>query len=261
LDSERLYVDLLFRASKKYASWDPEIVVKVGDYGRISTGRTGLRFWQRNKGTFVKEGNIYEDGKAEKYGIPESKEYGADATEGDTWIVSENAEAIDVSAAVQGQTPVFAQCKIKGAFRFSNDRGAILVMDNDAISTIEPPGCLRKLLKDPSMRNLVLVSQVHRCAAYARLLTAKNGASIAIGLSILPPVTVSGVASASVDVDASWVRSSNSGNFKSKVNKNGNREYYPLFRLVSLREKAVSTGVRGESDEGLPDAVPPWING
>lgn len=102
LDSERLYVDLLFRASKKYASWDPEVVVRVGDYGRISVGRTGFRFWQRNKGTFLKEGNIYDDGQAKTYKIPEPNEYGADATaKGDMWIVSENAEAIDVSGAAE----------------------------------------------------------------------------------------------------------------------------------------------------------------
>lgn len=128
-------------------------------------------------------------------------------------------------------------------------------MDNDSITTIEPPGCLRRLLQDPTMSDLVLVSQVHRCASYARLLTAKGGASIAIGLSVLPPVSEAG----SVSGNISWVRSSNSGNFKSKVNKNGNRDYYPLFRLVSLKGKAVSTGLRGEFDGDLPDAVPPWM--
>lgn len=105
------------------------------------------------------------------------------------------------------------------------------------------------------MRNKVLVSQVHRCASYARLLTAESGASVAVGLSVQPPI--SGVASASSDVN--WVRSSNSGNFKSRANKTGNRDYYPLFRLVSLTEKDTSTGLRGRSDLGLPDAVPPWM--
>ncbi|KAJ7193789.1 hypothetical protein GGX14DRAFT_405164 [Mycena pura] len=277
LDSERTYVDLLFRASKKYASWDPEVVsppvakkfladtnfeipVNVGDWGRISRGRRGLAFWRKN-GVFVKEGNIFQDGKATKYNIPESVEYGHEASEGETWVVSQNAEQVDVSASVGGITPAIAQCKVKGAFKFSSGRGAILVMDNDTISSIDPPGSLRRLLEDPSMRDLVVVSEVHSCSSYARLLTAQGGSTVALGLSVEPPV--GGVAAATAN--ANWVRSVSSGNFKAQVNKNGHRKYYPLFRLVSLTEKATSTGMRGgdESDDSdsllpLPDAEPAW---
>jgi hypothetical protein len=102
LNCERTYVDLLIRASKKYASWDPEVQVVVGDWGRITTGRTGLAFWRRARGTFLKQGNIYDDGKAEEYGIPQPKEYGTKATEGITWIVSRNAEDCDIDLVAGG---------------------------------------------------------------------------------------------------------------------------------------------------------------
>lgn len=131
-------------------------------------------------------------------------------------------------------------------------------MDNDTISTVDPPGSLRRLLDDESMRGCVIVSEVHRCSSFARLLTAKDGGRIAIGLSVQPPV--SGVVSATAN--ANWVHSSQAGNFKSKVNKSGSREFYPLFRLVSLTDESVSTGLRRSLDDGeppLPDAVPPWL--
>ena len=102
LDSERLYVDLLFRVSKKYASWDPEVPVEVGDWGRITAGSTGLAFWRRGRGTFLKEGNIYTDGKAAEQGIPSPTQFGAGATEGVSWIVSQNVEECDVDATVGG---------------------------------------------------------------------------------------------------------------------------------------------------------------
>lgn len=132
-------------------------------------------------------------------------------------------------------------------------------MDNDSISVIDPPGALRKLLEDASMRGFVVVSEVHQCSSYARLLTAEAGSTVALGLSVEPPV--SGVASASAN--ATWVRNASSGNFRSKVDKKSERRFYPLFRLVSLTEKATSTGLRGEWDESdavapLPDAEPPW---
>jgi hypothetical protein len=98
-DSERKYVDLLFRVSKKYASWDPEIPVRVGDWGRITTGRTGFAFWRRGGGTFLKEGNIYDDGKAEHHNIPHPEEHGRDADLAVSWIASANAQACDISLA------------------------------------------------------------------------------------------------------------------------------------------------------------------
>lgn len=106
LDSEREYVDLLFRASKKYANWDPEVAVLVGDWGKITAGNTGWAFWRRGRGTFLKEGNIYEDGKAEKYGIPTPKEFGLDATKGITWIVSENVRDCEANIAVGGYVTI-----------------------------------------------------------------------------------------------------------------------------------------------------------
>jgi hypothetical protein len=100
LDSERLYVDLLFRASKKYASWDPEVAVEVGDWGLITKGKTGIAFWRKRQGTFLKEGNIYQDGRAEKHGIPAPKESGLEASEGVNCIVSQNAEELDISGSI-----------------------------------------------------------------------------------------------------------------------------------------------------------------
>ena len=106
IDSERKFVDLLYRVSKKYAAWDPELPVHVGDYGVISTGRTGLLFFRKGRGTFIKEGNIYDDGLAEEFGIPKPKEYGdegGDETgEGVSWIVSENAREFDVDLSPGG---------------------------------------------------------------------------------------------------------------------------------------------------------------
>lgn len=98
LDSERTYVELIHGACKKYGNWDPEIEIKAGDFGRITKGRTGIAFW-RKKGVFVKEGNIFEDGIAEKHKIPKPKDIGQGRAGGDTWVVSQNAEQIDVSVA------------------------------------------------------------------------------------------------------------------------------------------------------------------
>jgi len=133
-------------------------------------------------------------------------------------------------------------------------------MDNDTVSTIDPPGVLRRLLDDESMKGLVIVSEAHKSSSFARLLTAEGTSNIAIGLSVEPPVSgaVSGTA------NAKWVRSSSAGNFKTKINKDGKRVFTPLFRLVSLVDKQVSSGMRGGDDDevdlSLPEASPPWFD-
>ena len=153
------------------------------------------------------------------------------------------------------QTPALVSCKAKGAFKFVSGRGAIIAMNNDTISTIDSPGKLRRLLDEEKIKGLVIVSEVHRCSSYARFLATENGATVALGLSVQVPGD-----SASANLDAKWVRNSSAGNFKARVNATGKRDFYPLFRLVSLTEGDVSTGLRGELDEDppLPDAIPPW---
>ena len=114
-------------------------------------------------------------------------------------------------------------------------------MENDTVTTIDPPGVIRRLLDDPSMKGLVIVSEAHKSSSFARLLTAQGTSNIAIGLSI-EPLSVSEAVSATAD--AKWVRSSSAGNFKSKINKDGKRVFTPLFKLVSLDDREVSTGTR-----------------
>ncbi|KAJ7138051.1 hypothetical protein C8R44DRAFT_607315 [Mycena epipterygia] len=246
LNSERTYVDLLFRASRKYASWDPEVLVKVGDWGRITRGKRGIAFWRKN-GTFVKERNSFLDGKAE-YNIPDPIEYdGGGTSDGETWIVSQNAAQVDVSTSVGiilEITPAIMHCNIKGALKFSSRRGAILVMENDSISAIDPPGVFRRLLEDSSMHGFVVISEVRRCSSYVRLLTAEKRGTIALGLSVEPPV--SGVLSATAK--AKWIRNFSSGNFRARVSKTGNRNFFPLFRLVGLTDDPPAMGI-GKTNE------------
>jgi hypothetical protein len=150
---------------------------------------------------------------------------------------------------------MLADCNVKACFKFSDGRGAVLVMTNDTITTIDPPGSLRRLLKDKDMRNKVIVSEVHRCSSYARLLTSKEAGTVALGLSFKStgiPSAVSG------DVRASWVRNTHSGNFKYKVNAEGARVFYPLCRLAALKSDRPVAGMRGGEAMPLPDAIPPW---
>jgi len=96
-DAEWQFIDLIFCVSKKYPSWDPEIIIEVGNYGRITQGKRGLVFWKMAWGIFLKEGNIYKDSLAKKYDIPTPQEHGVDSTEGISWITSKTAKEVDLA--------------------------------------------------------------------------------------------------------------------------------------------------------------------
>lgn len=110
------------------------------------------------------------------------------------------------------------------------------------------------------MSNRVIVSEVHRCSSYIRALTSSNSRDLYLGVSVEPPVA--SAAAGKAKFEGRWITSSTMGNFKSKVDAKGQRSFCPLFRLVTFKETAVTTGLRGPREvdlgEPLPDAVPPW---
>ena len=105
-DPERTFTELLFASSRKYAAWDPEVEVRVGDYGIITRGAhvPWVKFWARNKrqGVFLRQGNIYDakDGRAKTFEVPEPITYKHEGSTGVSWVVSQNASETDMSADV-----------------------------------------------------------------------------------------------------------------------------------------------------------------
>ncbi|KZV69938.1 hypothetical protein PENSPDRAFT_566403, partial [Peniophora sp. CONT] len=249
-DPERTYTELLFASSRKYASWDPEIPVHVGDWGIITRGcrPSWFAFWahSRPQGIFLKRGNIYDDGLANKFNIPSPKTHEHEGSSGVSWIVSQNAVEVDTSGAVSAQVPELANCGVKASYKFSSGQGAVLCMDGDTIATIDPPGALRPLLDDPTLpEGIVIVSEVHATSSYARYLGTPEVRQVSIGLRVSSPA----FPQAGVDANAEWLNSSTAGNFKSKVNPDRARTYYPLFRLVALQGDNVSNGMLLPRDE------------
>ncbi|GBE86834.1 hypothetical protein SCP_1000760 [Sparassis crispa] len=234
-DSERKYVKLIYHAANKYPNWDPETIVQAGDWGRIIAGSSGWLPWADRGGIFVKEGNIYQDGLAERYDIPKPTEYGAEASNVVTWFVSQNAKVLDVSRDAAGQEPGLADCRVTAGYRFPSSGGAVLAMQNDTILAIDPPGRLRELLEDDTMRDCVVVSEVHRCSSYARYLSSPRTKKIVIGLSEQSAKTTG-------DAEVQWVHSTTTGEFKADVSKD--RDFCPLFKLVSLKEDDRSIDLR-----------------
>ncbi|KAF8144949.1 hypothetical protein K438DRAFT_1631009, partial [Mycena galopus ATCC 62051] len=214
---------------------------QAGDYGKFPRGQwslTSLRFW-RNDGIFVREGNIYDDGKAHEFGVAPAVESCPDV-EGETWIVSSNVTQVDAAVSLCRRVisiqPLIPECKV--AFQFARGCGAVLTMRNETMTSIDR-GSLKQLLEDPSMHDMVVVSEVHSCSSYARLLCADGTTTLTLGSHVSTPGL-----GASASIASKWVTEGSSGNFKSQVNTRGERTFSPLFRLVSLSgEEMFSTKI------------------
>jgi hypothetical protein len=122
------------------------------------------------------------------------------------------------------------KCNTKAVFKFSSWHGAVLAMENPMITIINPPGRLKALLEDPSMRSMVVMSEVHSCSSYAHLLSAEGGGTVTLGLHVEPPVP----GAASAGAIGTWVQHGASRNFKSQVNMKG---------IVSRSEEDTSTEI------------------
>ncbi|KAI6123480.1 hypothetical protein EDD16DRAFT_1566720 [Pisolithus croceorrhizus] len=107
-----------------------------------------------------------------------------------------------------------ADCTVEVGFQFMSGGGtAVLLVVNDSVTTIDPATALGRLLGEVALRDRVVVSETHRCASYA---------------SACPK----------------WVRTNKTGYFKGKADNSGERKYYPLYKLVSVRSDGGNTGRR-----------------
>ncbi|KAI6121001.1 hypothetical protein EDD17DRAFT_1505132 [Pisolithus thermaeus] len=220
---EQQHIDLIFRASKKFANWDPEDHLEVGDWGRLNTGRPRWAFW-RPKCCLT---------KLWKYGIPSPRLLGEENPNGLTWVTSLNARDMDIPTNTGKQGVISTFLSVGGLHRGSWI--PIHVWRRDGSSS----RALGRLLGEVALRDRVVVSETHRCASYA---------------SACPK----------------WVRTNKTGYFKGKADNSGERKYYPLYKLVSVRSDGGNTGRRslentvdGEAPLevlSLPSALPPWTS-
>jgi len=162
---------------------------------------------------------------------------------------------------VDSQTPELAECSVKAGFQFSPGGGAVLLMVNDSVTMINPASSLRRLLEVNALCDHVVVSEVHRCTSYARYLASSHTKDIVIGLNS------SSSGSPSAQTAPKWVRSNQAGDFKARADSSAQRGYYPLYKLVSVREASDNTGRRHSLDNPVDDvalplrvAVPPWMS-
>jgi len=238
----RKYIDLIFRASSKWANWDPPVEIKVGDYGTIDV----------ETGKFEKEGNIYEEPTTAELVAPHPPQ--VDSPEKELIVTSRGVKSHEFTLEPQSTTVGLHEASIKGRWEFGSKRGALLIIAAPRKAYIPPDVILDKLAAVPLLKEKALVTGVVTCPAYSLYLSASNKEIIDVAfagtLPVHPEVTAGGA------VEAVWWTQNIAGVHRHACDKSGSYSYTPLYTLQTVRKKGI---LRRDSPVPDPEGDDLWV--
>ncbi|KAI5894535.1 uncharacterized protein SCHCODRAFT_02698625 [Schizophyllum commune H4-8] len=177
VNTPRLYVDLIFRQSGCFANWDPTTVLRVGDYGTV----------RENDGELDVQGNIYDDGFAEKYGLQLPKPV-ANTPSGEYVICSDGVRQTSLSSDIQLAVPQIANCTLKGQWEAGDGENALLLLPNTV--RVSLPGSCKQALAEriyDDMKDFSFVTDVYHTPDYALFVNHSQKRSLVLALQAAPP--------------------------------------------------------------------------
>ncbi|KAI0048054.1 hypothetical protein FA95DRAFT_1558442 [Auriscalpium vulgare] len=237
--NSRMYVDHMYRTTGKWANWDPEDRVEVGDYGVV----------EHSSGFFQKQGNVYR----ERLVTEEPKITKSDALTS-YHACSNSVDVKDVYLAGEGSALGAGEAAFKAKFRFSDQGGAVLFMHKPILSSI-PPEHLQILGQMPALEKKSIVTETYACPAYFMCLSSKkNPVDVELKLTAAVPVAPGGTAGAGLK----WEITVHSGLTQKATTPEGKYGYVPLFRLNKRSFKRDSPEPEYMKDILWVDQPVPW---
>jgi len=230
--SSRKFIDLIFKASGRWANWNPPSDIKVGDYGKLD----------EKTGEFNREGNIYIDTHIylnDENIVQLIKNHPpiAGAREEVFMAAGEKVKRSDLKLGAEVTIPGLAEASIKGQWTFGHKRGALLVMAYPRCSYIPPATILKHLAEVQALEDMYLVTEVFSCPAYSLYLSSGSNEAVDLALVGSFPVPPLPVMTAGVQMEAKWWVQNASGLFRSGRDPTGKDDYTPLYMLKMIRKK------------------------
>ncbi|KAG1842270.1 hypothetical protein DFJ58DRAFT_707480 [Suillus subalutaceus] len=235
----RKFIDLIQRATSKWANWDPPRKITVGDYGTI-INETGEFDW---------EGNIYsphfkEQLKSSKYKFnidladaalrPNEQEAGDDHFIVKSWgVTAKEAKTsadclVHISDCAAVPVPGVVNVALKLDLQFDGNKpAAVLVMHKPRYSSLPHDERIIRVLKSMPgvLKGKYIVTEVISCAAYMMHLSDQKQFSVplkAVG-PVTPAINAGGAASFAWSSEAAYGLSRQGCDPAAK--------YIPLYRL------------------------------
>ncbi|KAG1828055.1 hypothetical protein DFJ58DRAFT_339220 [Suillus subalutaceus] len=256
--ASRKFIDLIQRATSKWANWDPPRKIAVGDYGTI-INETGEFDW---------EGNIYsadfqEQLKLSKYKfnidfadsalLPNEHEGGDDHFIVKSW----SATTKEVNTSTDVAAPGVVNVTLKFDFQFDGNKpAAVLIMHKPRYSSLPHDECIIRLLKSMPgvLKGKYIVTEVISCAAYMMHLSDRKAEKFSVTLKADGPVTPTINAGGA----ASFAWSSESAYGLPVKDATRPQHILPLYRLKQPRPKFWEWPFGHRGDEKAYDAIDRW---
>jgi len=235
-DASRKFVDLIHKASTKWANWDPPVQIKVGSYGDID----------EKTGAFQVDGNVYDlksvDGKPRFTDEPEKS-----PIVNGYKVCSTDAKRSEFNAGPNDGIFDLNLTEADGKFNwiFSKKRGALLVMLNYRTESL-PETVKQSMLLSEDIKEKAVVTKVYNCKAYCLYLSNKSDETISIQLSGQSPALYTTSVVAGDEANAGGRQG---GGVEGLFQRGENEEatFTPLYEIEKIR------GPRNRRDDGPHD--------
>ncbi|KAH9035741.1 hypothetical protein EDB85DRAFT_840328 [Lactarius pseudohatsudake] len=220
-DNQRKFIDLINQATFKWANWDPQRVIQIGDFGTVD----------KKTGEFKVEGNIFTHPEIEHI----AQSYPPfEAPETDLYqIHSGQVRRLDIQAdpGTSGGATEDQGLVHKSRWQFNAKRGAILLMHRPRLTCV-PDGFLVEGLDLPILKRKVVAEQVYNCPGFYMYLSNKASEQVTVSLhtkTSTPPVIG---ASSNQALTVGWSADGATGVCLQAYRADAT--YTPLFRFKSL---------------------------
>jgi hypothetical protein len=253
----RKFIDLIQRATSKWANWDPPKKIEVGDYGTI----------MNETGEFDWEGNIYSPHFQKQF---QSSKYKFDIDLTDSALRPYEQEARDdhfvvkswgvttkqINASAEVAVPGVTNVALKLQIEFDGNKpAAVLVMHKPRYSSLPNDERIIQLIKSMSaiLKEKYIVTEVISCAAYMMHLSDQQAEKFSVTLKAVGPVTPA----TNTGGAASFTWSSEAVYGLSRQGSDPAEKYMPLYRLKQPRPKFWDLPSSHHGDE-KNDAINRW---
>jgi len=220
--ASKTYTDLMWRASAKWANWEPAVPIKVGDYGSIDS-KTGL---------FERRGSIYDEAiRTSVSGLDLLRDFPPKAAEPEQSMIitsgvkSKNAVPPDASGGVTARALLGVSCQ----WHFGRTRGAVLAIILPRHTYLNSDVSIDRLLEVPLLAGMYLVTSTVTCPAYAFYLSKKNRDSLSLRLVAKPAIAGSS-ATPRGEFAAEWEKEPGLGFYRDAIHSTDD-----LTPLVTLK--------------------------
>jgi hypothetical protein len=254
----RKFIDLIQRATSKWANWDPPREIAVGDYGTIIN----------DTGEFDWEGNIYSPYFQQQFQSSKSK-FNIDLTDsalrphkqkaGDDHLIvkSWGVTTKEINASAEGAVSGVVNIALKLDLQFDGNKpAAVLVMHKPRYSSLPNDERIIKLIKSMPdiLKGKYIVTDVISCAAYMMHLSDHRAEKFSVTLKAAGPVTPA----ANAGGVASFTWSSEAAYGLSRQGSDPAAKFIPLYRLKQPHPKFWEWPFSHRGDEKTHDPIDRW---